>query len=266
MLKLLFKTNKSLVVTKPQRIFQRESNANLLCIYVPHEYYDYDLTQFVCTLYYIDAGSNMHSEILETEETDKEGYIKYILPLTSKFTYVAGDNEMWITLSNTNPEDQRNYVIKSTKLTIPIIQQSDYFTYIDESSLETIDRRILELKSISDELANSTSNIPSIVPADLELHSQHLQLVNDEGRLMGEGVEISDGGYDGDMDQDGIIDLAETDPEFDPSGGESGGGGEYPIGDPDGTDDALIDLDVISEDDDGDPDGVDDGMIDLEGL
>lgn len=275
MLKLLMTPKKALICTREQRIFQRESNVDLLCIYVPVEYDSYDLTQFTASLGYVDAGGNIHTEILEQVESEKEKYMKYVLPITSQFTYVAGDTQLWLTLTNTDPDTQRNYVIKSTKLTITILQQSDYYAYVDESSLASIDRRILELKSISDELAQTTENIPASMPADLELSSQRLQLKNEEGKLLGKGVEISDGGYDGDGDYDGIVDLSETDIDYDPSEDEDTDPTDQ---DPDSRDDGLIDLDELNKNDESDfsgdtgdseeedPDNIGDGIIDLGSL
>jgi len=189
-MKILFKNNKSLTITTGQRIYQRESNVDLLYFYIPEIWNDLSLVDFVVTLEYIDSGNIAHAEILEATESDKDGYLLYTLPVTSKFTYVAGDVVLKLSMSNYDQAEDKTYVLKSGELRLAILPLRDYFVYTSDESLSVLDNKILELKSVADELAATAELIPSTVPSDLELTDKLLQLTNSEGQTIGDGVEL----------------------------------------------------------------------------
>ena len=177
MLKLLMKSNKALVITKPQRLYQRETMSNQMCIYIPHELSDYDMSKFMPNFKWINAANIVHVELLEAEESDKEGYLKYVLPLDTQFTALAGDN--------------------TAKLTL-IWQNED---------LSSIDQRLALLKTEADQLSAITAELPTKMAKDLELNGQTLKLVNEEGALMGEGVSVVTGIDEPDGLADAIVSL-----------------------------------------------------------
>lgn len=207
MLKLLMKSNKALVITKPQRLYQRETMSNQMCIYIPHELSDYDMSKFLPNFKWINAANIVHVELLEPEESDKEGYLKYVLPLTTQFTALAGDNTAKLTLIWQNEDDGRTYTIESSELVIPILPQNDYFAYVADKDLSSIDQRLALLKTEADQLSAITAELPTKMPKDLELNGQTLKLVNEEGALMGEGVGISTAIPELDSENDAIISL-----------------------------------------------------------
>ncbi len=207
MLKLLMKSNKALVVTKPQRLYQRETMSNQMCIYIPHELSDYDMEKFLATFRWVDPGNIVHMEILEAEESEKENYLKYVLPVDTKFTALAGENTVKLSLIWHNEDDGRTYTIESSELKIPILAQNDYFAYVTDKDLSSIDQRLAMLQTEAHQLSEITAELPTKMAKDLELNGQTLQLVNQEGSLMGEGVGISTAIDDLDSEHDAIISL-----------------------------------------------------------
>lgn len=211
MLKILFKTNKALVVSNSMRIYQNENLANKLVFYIPRIWFDYDLSDFNVVMKWVNSGNKAYAEVLErAEESNKEGYLMYTLPLDTKFTQFAGDNIIKLTMTQFNEEDNRTYTIDSSELKIPILAQNDYFAYTPDIAFTSIDNKIMQLQAQADELATVTANIPNSMPKDIELNDQKLQLVSDTGKLLGNGVEISVGIDEVDGSRDAIVDLSDV--------------------------------------------------------
>lgn len=209
MLKILFKSqSKALVIVHDMRIYQNENLANKMVIRLPKEWYDYDLSLFTVSLYWVNAGNKAYVEMLEpSDELEKDGYLTYTLPLDSKFTQIAGENTIKLTMTWFNEEDNRSYKIESGELKIPILAQNEYFAYVPDTAFTSLNQKIEELKNIADQLSVTTENIPNTIPKDLEINDQVLQMVDSNGALMGEGVGISTAIEDVDIHRDAIIDL-----------------------------------------------------------
>lgn len=190
MLKILFKNNKSLAITHDQRIYQRESNVDLLYFYIPETWNDISLQGYTVSVEYIDPANIAHVEILNIGESDKEGYLLFTLPLESKFTYMAGEVTLKLSISNYDQAEEKTYTLKSGELKLTILPLRDYFVYVSDESLSTLDNKILELKTMADELAAVTEQLPTTMPSDLELTDTLLQLTNSEGQAIGNGVEL----------------------------------------------------------------------------
>lgn len=292
-MKILLKTNKSLVLTRNQRIYQRESLTNIFDIYIPKELGDYDLSLFTATLKWVDAGNIVHLEILESVDSDKENYLRFVLPLNTQFTRLAGDNTIKLSLIWNNEEDGRTYTIESSELVIPILPQNDYFAYMPADQLSSIDQRIASLQTETDKLAVMANDINTTMPTDLELNDQKLQLRSQEGKLLGDGVEISVGFSEVDGLRDGIVsldDVTEDGSTSDPlaravdlkltedtlqllseTGKTIGNGVKILIipNEGDLNPDGIVDIGDLPEtsplpsDDYNEPDGINDGLLDL---
>lgn len=213
---ILMKSNKTLVITKTSRLYQKESVAENLVFYVPETYSsdasggDYDLTEFTATLIYVDAGNEAHSELLTAEdETDKDGYIKYILPVDSEFTSVAGDLTLQLSLTKVDTDTATSYVLHTSELTVTILTWDDYFAYVSDDSLSAIDDKILELQTEIEALKSLADIYSAAVPSDLQLTDSLLQLINESGTI-GDGVNVVVSDEDEDDSDDGVIDLSEV--------------------------------------------------------
>ena len=211
---ILMKSNKTLVITKTSKLYQKESVAEHLVFYVPTTYSsgasggDYDLTEFTATLQYVDAANNAHSELLTAEEqSDKDGYIKYILPVSSELTYVAGDVTLQLSLSKVDTETSTNYVLHTSELTITILTWNDYFASVSDDSLSAIDAKILELQTQIEALKSLADIYSVAVPSDLQLTDSLLQLKNESGTI-GDGVNVLVSDPDEDNSDDAVIDLS----------------------------------------------------------
>lgn len=204
---IVMKNDKSLVVSKASRLYQGESCVDKVTFYFPETYEEMDLTEFTATLYYTNQGNIAYVEELTAEDTDKEGFIKYVLPVKTKFTEMAGDITFEISLTNLDQSTSTQYVLHTEELTVTIDKWADYFKYTKDDSLSAMDTKLLEIENEIDKLKTISEVYAEGVPDDLMLTDDTLQLSVD-GEAIGEGVQILTPLEDTDDNPgDGILDI-----------------------------------------------------------
>lgn len=205
---ILMKQDKSLVTSVNSRLYQKENAVDNITFYIPQEYNGHDLSEFTATIYYSTQTNNAYMEILEQQESDKENYLMYKLPVTTKFTASVGKVTLEISLLKIDEETSTKYVLHTGVLEINVESWDDFFKYVPDDALSAIDNKILQLDNKVDELKAIADELEIHTPNDLTLTKDLLQLSHD-GEVMGNGVEIVIPGDpdDEDEDHDGIIDL-----------------------------------------------------------
>ncbi len=137
---ILFKSNKSLAITSKSVILQKEDLADKLLFYLPVAYEDITFADVAVTLFYKDPGNNVHAEELVSSESDKDGYLKYSLPVTSSLTENAGDIELWLEIINTSSDSGlaglTTNKIHTSSVTITVNEWNDYSRTASVSELE----------------------------------------------------------------------------------------------------------------------------------
>ncbi len=158
---ILFKSNKSLSITSKSVIMQKENLADKLLFYLPLTYEDVTFSDPDVTLYYRDTGNNVHSELLMSSESDKEGYIKYTLPLTSELTENAGELELWLSIVNTSSDSGVTGLITST------IHSQSVFITINEWNDYTLGASVSELEAKIDSLTDKVNELIEKIDPDV---------------------------------------------------------------------------------------------------
>lgn len=192
---ILFKENKQLVLTKDTKIRQGENAVDKIEFLVPTTINDINMQGFSATLLFVDQANVSHMEqlVLSGDTEDglyKDNWYRYILPVTSEFTKMAGTLKMEVTLTKYVDETETSYVMHSSELEMSILTWEDYYRFAPASSLNGIDERLLQ---IDNEIAkiNSIAEIYGSAQAvDLMLDNETLHLKNANGVAMGEGVDI----------------------------------------------------------------------------
>ena len=201
---ILMKSNKTLVLSKPSKLYQKENAVDNITIYVPQQYEEFELKDFIGSMYYTDPGNVAHSENLVSEESDKEGFLKFKLPVTTKITSIAGNISLYLSFVHTDLEVNKKYVLKTSNLDITVETWDDYFKYISDESLSVIDDKIAELDT---KIAEIKAIAETTVPDDLSLTEEgHLSLTVD-GENIGDGVNIVLTSEEEDGVDDGLIDF-----------------------------------------------------------
>lgn len=208
MLTIKMLSDKSLVMTVQSKLYQRQSLVDTMQILIPATYDDMDLTVFNGTIEYIDPGNVAHMEILTADEDlYKDAFIRYTLPLDSMFTRIAGTVTMKVTLTYNDESTMKKYVLKTGEIEIEIAEINDYFAFVNDSSLDAIDNRIMHLQTEADKLAAAAEIYAEDKVDDLVLEDDILH-VSANGKALGNGVEILVNPEDDDSDpEDGQINL-----------------------------------------------------------
>ncbi len=202
---ILMKPNKILVVSKPSRLFQKENAVDNIVFYVPEKYNGFELKNFIATLYYTNPANDAISELLVAESTsDKEGFLQYSLPVTTKITKLPGTISLYLSFVHNDVATMTSYVLKTSTLDIEIETWEDYFKYLPNDSLATIDNKIAELDA---KIAEIKAIADMEIPDDLALTREgHLQLSVD-GSPIGDGVNVVVTNDDTDGTDDGVLDF-----------------------------------------------------------
>ena len=202
---ILMKSNKTLVLSKNSKLYQKENAVDNITIYVPETYNDHDLKEFVATLFYTLPGNEACSDtLIAAEESDKEGFIKYSLPITTKITNLSGVVSLYLSMVHVDLETDTKYILKTNTLDVVVEKWSDYFKYVTDDSLTAIDNKIAELDT---RIAEIKAIAETTIPDDLSLTEAGNLRLSVEGTPMGNGVNIVVTSEDTDGTDDGVIDL-----------------------------------------------------------
>lgn len=203
---------KNLNTTVRTTLFQKESLADKIQFLIPPQYDEIDnLADYNAVLKYVDPNGNFHSEILACDEEMYKDYLRYVLPVTTKLTDVAGAVTVRVTFVDFSDDEEEPEITKlETNSTIIRINKPDGFSdWINGEDLEAYKAEIAKLKEN--------------MPTDLEIgEHENLHLVH-EDRKIGNGVEILMPTMFDELDSDftdGIVDVdnLKPDPEPQPSG------------------------------------------------
>ncbi len=211
MLTIKMLSDKSLVITQPVNLYQRQSLVDNMQILIKPDFNGIDLTNYTATLEWIDPANVAHIEILnKDEELYNDQFLRYTLDVDSKFTYMAGDNTMKVTLSYSDESEGKKYVLKTGEVVVKVLKLNDYFVYADESSMTSIDNKIMELQTQADKIAAVAGIYAESVPDDVQMDDNALLQLSINGTPIGNGVQLASAVDEDDGKDDGVIDLDDS--------------------------------------------------------
>lgn len=198
---------KNLNTTVRTTLFQKESLADKIQFLIPPQYDEIDnLADYNAVLKYVDPNGNFHSEILACDEEMYKDYLRYVLPVTTKLTDVAGAVTVRITFVDFSDDEEEPEITKleTNSTTIRINKPDGFSDWINGEDLEAYKAEIAKLKEN--------------MPTDLEIgEHENLHLVHEE-RQIGKGVEILMPTMFDELDDsdDGIVDVDNLKPDPEP--------------------------------------------------
>lgn len=220
---VLMKSDKSLVISKNSQIYQKESVVDKLLFLLPAYYNGIDLSEFTFQLTYLDPEGGRHTELLTADdESYKENFISYQLPVDSEITKYTG--AVTLSLSGTwlDSETMKQYVIKTGTLQISIAPLSTLYEFVPDESLDVIDQRILQLNGKIEALEKLEERLDKEIPDDLSVDSDNILRLTVDGSAIGDGVEVLTNVQDNDGSVDGILDISGAE-DIDPGSEQSVG-------------------------------------------
>lgn len=205
---ILMKSNKTLVITKNSRLYEKENAVDKIVFYIPEYYEENDLKEFVVSLCYTSPSSYVRSELLVAqEESDKENFIEYRLPVTTRITEFAGDVPMYLSLVHMDQETNKKLVLKTSVINVTVETWNDYFKYVDDGTLTAVDNKLLEIDNELAKLKTVSDVYAETKPDDLTIDDSGLLQLSADGVALGDGVHVIVTPKDVDQDYDGLIDL-----------------------------------------------------------
>ena len=173
---ILMNTDKSLIATNRINIYQRENAVDKIQFLLPQTYEDLNLSEFEVVVKYVDQGNVAHSEILELQEELYKEKLQYILPVTTKITQFAGDVKLSVLNVNLD-NDEKEEVLHTGETIINVKSVDDIFAFTPKESLETIDKKILELQAAIKANTMIAESIDQNKANDLSYENNTLQLL-----------------------------------------------------------------------------------------
>lgn len=215
---ILMKSDKSLVISKDSKIYQKENVIDKIIFLIPKEYNSIDLSNFSFNLTYIDPQAGMHTELLVMdEEPYKENFLSYQLPVDTEITKFSGTITMSLTGTWLDADLLKQYVIKTGTLQIEISPLSTLYEFIPDEALDVIDAKMIELDGKIEALELLGESMDKKIPNDLSINDESVLHLTVSGQTIGDGVEILTGVVDNDKDsKDGILDIEDAE-SFDPN-------------------------------------------------
>ncbi|MCD7999047.1 MAG: hypothetical protein LUH21_17670 [Clostridiales bacterium] len=182
--------DKSLITTVYSKLLQRENLINKIQFLIPAKYENIDLTDFTVVLKYITPSNVAKSLILVKDKDLYKGYLRFVLPVDSDLSMVAGDIKIRLTLTKVDLESNTQYVAHSEETYITILPVSDYFAFIPNESLEAIDQ-IVGLIDAKLQAANNIAEAYHERKADnILLENGNLSL-SANGHKIGDSISVS---------------------------------------------------------------------------
>ena len=189
---------KNLNTTIRTTLFQKESFVDKIQFLVPHVYDEIEnIADYNAVLKYVDPNGNFHSEILACDSELYKNYLRYVLPVDSKLTNVAGTVTVRLTFIDfrEDPNEPEVCRLETNSTTLHINQPAGFNDFVSYEDIEAYKAELAKLKGA--------------MPTDLEIgENENLHMVHD-GVKIGEGVEILLPTQFEELDdsKDGIVDV-----------------------------------------------------------
>ena len=198
---------KNLNTTIRTTLFQKESLVDKIQFLVPPVYDEIEnIADYNAVLKYVDPNGNFHSEILACDSELYKNYLRYVLPVDSKLTNVAGTVTVRLTFIDfsEDPNEPEVCRLETNSTTLHVNKPDGFNDFVNYEDIEAYKAELAKLKGA--------------MPTDLEIgENENLHMVHD-GVKIGEGVEILLPTQFTELDssKDGVFDLDDIQPSPEP--------------------------------------------------
>ena len=208
----LMDENKDLFTTVSCNLFQHESLVDKIQFLLPQTYQEFDLTDATVVLKYATVDNVARSEILTKDEELYKEKLRFLLPVDSELSRMAGTIKLRLTITKIDVAENKQYVLHSSETSLEIKPLTDYYAFKPDESLEFVDQMVGKLTAQLEAAAKLAEAYDTTKADNIVYEDDTLQLTAN-GKKIGDSVTIKS------CDEDGVpvIDDGgdETDEELD---------------------------------------------------
>lgn len=196
MFTILVNDDNSLSITKRERIMQRSTGFDAVRFLVNPEYKGYNMAEYTLTVRYkLPVSGTLKTEQLVLAEDTYNGFLQYIVPVTSTLTYEPGEIVCNLTFTGVDTDESGSPVMRVRKLddvNITINAITDWDALVPDSLLSVLDQRIIEQDKQIRQLAEVALLLDQEKADGLVYEKSALQLTSN-GEPIGNQVYIAGG-------------------------------------------------------------------------
>lgn len=200
---ILVTDSNELITSQRERIMQRSKLVDNLHFLVNPIYKDIDMSVFTVLMEYVlPVSKEYHSEILTLSETLYKNKLEYKLPFDTSLTKEAGNIEVQISFVKVDLDadgKQIQHVRKTSPTTITIVPISAWSDVIADSSLNSIDQRIIQTQA----MINALEDMNQQLIDTYDTKADNLSYEDGKLTLLGNGKELAEVNIDSTCDCEG---------------------------------------------------------------
>lgn len=199
MVVICMSSDKSLIMTSKETIYQKETAATAIRFLIPPTYDDsgiiYNLADFVVALKFVTPDGRSFCVPLTADEVTYKDKLSYVYECDADFTAMSGNVKAYLTFLKTvedNNGEKKAIVIHTGYIYIPI-ESKEELVFIPDKSLQAIDRYILQLNDKLNELEDIAESI-DVQKADnivLDPETNEIYLTSN-GEIIGSKITIDE--------------------------------------------------------------------------
>lgn len=189
----LIRNTNDAVASNKTRIMQRSKLVDDLHFLVEPIYNDYDMKDFTLTLEYrLPVSHEYRTEILTLSDELYKDYYEYKLPIDTSITKESGDVEIQLSFINVEMDSDGNTIQRVRKISpcyLTVIPVTNWSSMIPDDVLAPLDKRMVELNALANQLADTQDSIANTKADDLMYMNNTLQLMAN-GSPIGTAYEL----------------------------------------------------------------------------
>lgn len=198
MLTICMQNNKSLIVTRPVKIFEKECNIDYIRWLIPTQYTEStevkNLAEYIITVKIKCPDGRTWCEQLKPEETLYKDRLDVRQKITSDFTQSVGTVTMYLTFARVIQDEagaKQGDIFHTENVTVEVYRKEE-FIFIPDKSLQAVDQIILELSDKINQVEDMMDNINDDKAEDIEIIDNEIWLVryDSEGNVIKLGDPI----------------------------------------------------------------------------
>lgn len=198
MLTICMRNNKSLIVTRPVKIFEKECNIDCIRWLIPTQYTEStevkNLAEYIITVKIKCPDGRTWCERLTPEDVLYEDRLDVRQKITSDFTQTAGTVTMYLTFARVIQDEtgaKQGDIFHTEDVTVEVYRKEE-FIFIPDKSLQAVDQIILELSDKLNQVEDMVDNINDDKAEDIEIIDNEIWLVryDSEGNVVKLGDPI----------------------------------------------------------------------------